>query len=79
MTITTTTKEITTMIEPIDTPSVTTIGTPTEVLVSVLLTIKQADILRDIMDFMRDDTIPENVEFADDLYIALNRSEEWTA
>jgi hypothetical protein len=53
--------------------------TPTQNLVSVILTVEQADIMRDIMYFMRDDTIPENVEFADDLYIALNRSEEWTA
>ena len=79
MTVTTTTKEISTMTEVIDTPTVKTLTHPTQNLVSVILTVEQADILRDIMDFMRDDTIPENVEFADDLYIALNRSEEWTA
>ena len=76
---TTTTKEISIMTEVIDTPTDKTVTHPTQNLVSVILTVEQADILRDIMDFMRDDTIPENVEFADDLYIALNRSEEWTA
>jgi len=67
------------MIETIDTPTVKIVTHPRQNLVSVILTVEQASILLDIMDFMRDDTIPENVEFADDLFIALNRSEEWTA
>ena len=66
------------MPEEIITPSATTVGTPTEVFVSVLLTMEQADMLRDIMDVVRDDD-QRHAEFADDLYITLNRSEEWTA
>ena len=60
------------------TPSITTVGTPTEVLVSILLTIDQAAMLQDIMDVVRDDD-RTHAAFADDLYITLNRSEEWNA
>ena len=66
-----------TMPEEIITPSATTVGTPTEVFVSVLLTMEQADMLRDIMDVVRDDQ--RHAEFAEDLYLTLNESEEWTA
>ena len=64
--------------EEITTPSASTINSPIGVLVSVLLTMEEAEMLRDIMDVVRDDD-QRHAEFADDLYITLNRSEEWTA
>ena len=64
--------------EEITTPSASTVGSPIGVLVSVLLTMEQAEMLRDIMDVVRDDD-ERHAEFAEDLYITLNRSEEWTA
>ena len=64
--------------EEITTPSASTIDSPIGVLVSVLLTMEEAAMLRDIMDVVRDDD-QRHAEFADDLYITLNRSEEWTA
>ena len=65
-------------IEEITTPSASTVGSPIGVLVSVLLTMEQAEMLRDIMDVVRDDD-QRHAEFAEDLYITLNRSEEWAA
>ena len=64
--------------EEITTPSASTVDSPIGVLVSVLLTMEEAAMLRDIMDVVRDDD-QRHAEFADDLYITLNRSEEWTA
>jgi hypothetical protein len=64
--------------EEITTPSAFTVDSPIGVLVSVLLTMEEAEMLRDIMDVVRDDD-QRHAEFADDLYITLNRSEEWTA
>ena len=64
--------------EEITTPSASTINSPIGVLVSVLLTMEEAEMLRDIMDVVRDDD-QRHAEFADDLFITLNQSEEWTA
>ena len=64
--------------EEITTPSASAVDSPIGVLVSVLLTMEEAAMLRDIMDVVRDDD-QRHAEFADDLYITLNRSEEWTA
>ena len=64
--------------EEITTPSASTVGSPIGVLVSVLLTMEEAEMLRDIIDVVRNDDLI-HFEFADDLFITLNRSEEWTA
>lgn len=66
------------MPEEITTPSASRVNSPIGVLVSVLLTMEEAEMLRDIMDVVRDDD-QRHAEFADDLYITLNRSDEWTA
>ena len=66
------------MPEEITTPSALTVDSPIGVIVSVLLTMQEVEMLRDIMDVVRDDD-QRHAEFADDLYITLNRSEEWTA
>ena len=64
--------------EEITTPSASTVDSPIGVLVSVRLTMEEVAMLRDIMDVVRDDD-QRHAEFAEDLYLTLNESEEWTA
>ena len=60
------------------TPSISTIPTPREVLVSLLLTQDEAEQLKRIMDWIRGDVSAKiDHDFADDLFITLNREEEW--
>jgi len=70
---TTTTKDIT-MITDTITPSVTTVGTPTEVLVNTLLTIEQTDTLLRILDAVRNEWSRDDAQFAHNLHIAIERA-----
>jgi hypothetical protein len=58
-------------------PNVATFGSGSQVVVRLMMTMEQAEMLRDIIDVVRDDDLI-HFDFADDLFITLNRTEEWS-
>jgi hypothetical protein len=60
-------------------PNVATFGSGSQVVVRLMMTMEQADALKRIADWVRDDVSAKiDQDFADDLYITLNRTEEWS-